>query len=109
MKKSSVKDENRVEIWSFKDVISFIKSFLEEDDDIEEEWENEPNKKALEEALEKVDKMAPKTEPATTSKKGKTRKISELTSKNIHVEKAPKIKDAKINNKDKIEEEREHE
>ena len=80
MKKIDVKENEQVKIGPFKLLLRMIWN----EDDIEAKWEEEPNRKALEEALERVDKMAPKTEPVLTGKKGKTRKNSELNKNNFN-------------------------
>ena len=101
-----VKKENEPKIGSFRLLLNML---WNSDDDIEAEWNAEPNRKILEEAQERVDKMQPKIVPSTATKKGKTRKISELTKNNLEVKKQLKIKDtSKDYNKDKLEE-REHE
>ena len=48
-----------------------------QEEDSKEAWEAEPNRKVLEETMEKVDKMVPTIEP-TTSKKEKTHSIRKL-------------------------------
>ncbi len=107
MEKINVKEKNEVKIGPFKLLLRIIWS---PDDDVKAEWQNEPNRKTLEKALENVDSMEPTVEPTSTSKKGKTRKINELVKNDFAVEKGPKIKDNKTDyKKDKINEEREHE
>ena len=80
------------------------------DDDIETEWDNEPNRKVLEKTLNDVDKMEPKVEPTLIGKNGKSHKNRQLNKENLTIKKGPKIKGTQVNkmNKDRADEEREH-
>ncbi len=106
MKKIDVKENEQVKIGPFKLLLNMI---WNADEDIEAEWEKDPNRKVLEATLEKVDKMEPKAQPVSIGKKGKTRKISEFNKNDITVKKAPIKENAKVNYNKRLDEEREHE
>lgn len=99
MKKENIKvKENKV-----GGLRLFFTMLWNPEEDTKDIWESEPNRKILEETMEKVDKMVPKVEP-TVSKKGKMRSIRELAKNEVKgsVEKkqSQEIKKSSDKNKD---------
>ena len=83
----------------------FLSMFWNSDEDAEKNWQNEPNRKILEETIADVDKKAPKILPALDGKiKKLSHKLKKLTKSDNEVSKIKGTK-TKHKNNDSIDKE----